>query len=334
MLAREARVQKGESGFWKAHDLLVDRDFVPTPGALMIAAKKLDLDVGRVEKAIAERRHADLVAQDADLADDFEAVGTPYFFVNGRRVHATPGLDKLRAFVQNELARVEKLVESGEARQGLYDRLVGGGRGALPLQMKAFAHVHSTVPGRGADLPRVFLVEFCDFSSFLCRLVDPTVDQLLRKFPDELGAMWIDVPNGSEEARRAALAARVAYRQKGIQGFDRMRKLLFEGQRAEDGLSSSAVDRYALTLGFARAEFRTAVEDPELFGEVERDAQAARNVGITEPASFLVCAPDYCASGGYYLSGANPTRSFEKRIRLVLDAKGDRLPTTPVHPGQ
>jgi protein-disulfide isomerase len=329
MLTREARVQKGEAGFWSAHDLLVDRDFVPTPSALLTAAKKLKLDVGLVEKAISERRHADLVAQDADLADDFEAVGTPYFFVNGRRVRATPNLDKLRSFVQDEILRVGKLVEAGEPRQGLYERLVSGGRGALPLQTKTFRQVHSAVPGRGAELASVFLLEFCDFSSFLCRLVDPTVDQLLKKFPNELGAMWIDVPSGSLEAHRAALAARVAYRQKGIEGFERMRKLLFEGQQLEDGLSSRAVERYAQSMGFARAQFRSALEDPELVGEVERDAQAARNVGITEPAAFLICAADYCATGGYYLSGVNPTRSFEKRIRFVLDAKGDRLPTAP-----
>jgi serine/threonine protein kinase/predicted DsbA family dithiol-disulfide isomerase len=329
MLAREAGAQKGEAGFWSAHDLLADRDFVPTPSALLTAAKKLKLDVPRVEKAIAERRHADLVAQDADLADDFEVVGTPYFFVNGRRVRATPKLDKLRSFVQDEILRVGKLVEAGEPRQGLYERLVSGGRGALPLQTKTFRHVHSAVPGRGAELASVFLLEFCDFSNFLCRLVDPTVDQLLKKFPNELGAMWIDVPNGSQEAHRAALAARVAYRQKGIEGFDRMRKLLFDGQQVEDGLSSRAVERYAQSVGFARAEFRSALEDPEVVGEVERDAQAARNDGITEPAAFLICAADYCASGGYYLSGVNPTRSFEKRIRLVIDAKGDRLPTAP-----
>ncbi len=330
-VAREARAQKGEQGFWAAHDLFLDRAFKPSIKTLLEAAKKLELDLPKVERAVADRSYAELITADADVADDFGLHETPTFFVNGRRVAATPTLDKLRAAIDAELARLQPLLAQGTPPDKIYERVMQQARGGVPLEIKAFAVSTVASPSRGAPKSAVTLIQFCEFENFLCKLVDPTVDELLQKFPDELGAIWVDVPNpASEPSRRASLAARAAYRHGGVEGFDRMRRLLLEAQRKPDAFSNWALLQYADAIHLPRGDFKAGLEDPALIGEVEGDAQKVRQLGLAaELPAFLVCGPDFCSSGGYLLSGGQPKRAFEKRVRLVLSANGGALPLTP-----
>src|SRR5262249_32550032 len=109
-LALEARAQKGDAGFWAAHDLLFRRECVGYPAAtqadactsqggtwvdnqrnledgdLVAYAKKLGLDAARVSAAISSKKWAAVITEDQDLADDLQANGTPHFFINGRRL--------------------------------------------------------------------------------------------------------------------------------------------------------------------------------------------------------------------------------------------------------
>jgi protein-disulfide isomerase len=320
-LAREARALKGEEGFWAAHDALIDPGFKPTIPALIDVAKGLHLDPVNIAKAMEQRRHLEVIARDADLADSFVIYGTPYFFVNGRRVRATVTLDKLKAAIARELKRVESDLHAGKAGAGSYDLLVAGGRGPLPLDVRSFSYHSTTTPSRGSETARVFLLEFCEFEEFMCRLVDPTIDRLLKRFP-ELGASWIDMPNSkSAISRRASIAVRVAWREKGVDGFDKMRRLLLDGGRQPGGLSAHAVSEYARQLGFEDADFSRALEDPSIYGEIESDAASARAAGIAQPPAFLVCAEDMCLHGGYFLSGVHPERAFEQRIRMILQGQ-------------
>ena len=41
---------------------------------------------------------------------------------------------------------------------------------------------------------------------------------------------------------------------------------------------------------------------------------------------LFVCGPDVCAGGGYFLTGGQPKRAFERRIAAVIAAKGGRHP--------
>ncbi|HEY2407109.1 MAG TPA: protein kinase [Polyangiaceae bacterium] len=324
-VAREARAQRGEAGFWAIHDLFMKSDFRPTPMRLRDAGKELGLHPGSVEKVLAEHLHSDQITADADLADQFGTLGTPYYFVNGRRVPATPAL---RASVEDELGRVQAELAAGAPRAGSYERITGKGRGPLPLELKSYQVGTSSAPTRGSEKGEALLIEFCDYRNFLCHLIDPTITDLLAAFPS-LTMTWIDVPPASsDDSRRAALASRAAYRQKGVEGYNAMHKLLLDAPPG--GYSSATLDGFALAAGFARDEFHESIRDPELAGDVERDAQGARASGIGgELPAFLVCGADYCARGGYYLTGGQPRRSFEKRIRLALDAKGKSLVERP-----
>lgn len=327
-VAREARAEHGDAGFWAAHDAMMSENFKPSAATVSEVGKQVGLDPHQIEQALSERRYADAIARDAELADDFMAVGTPYFFINGRRVLTTGSLDRLRTVLTEELAKAETWVAHGVPRAAVYDKVLQEGRGPTPLELKNFDLATVTGPTRGAIKSEAVIVEFCDYKSYLCKLVDPMVDDLLQKFPQNLGVTWSEPEHFiSDESRRGAVAARASYRLGGIDAFDKMRRLLFE--RQAQPFTATTLSGYATSLGLPRSDFAKALEDPELFGELDLEASRARDNAIKDVPLFLVCGTDFCKSGGYVLRGGQPRRAFEKRVRLTLEAKGAPLPASP-----
>src|SRR5262249_25449616 len=148
------------------------------------------------------RRYLPRISEDADLADDFVAIGTPVFFVNGRRVQPTNDLGKLRTAVGDEIANVEKLIASGTPPGQIYDSIILHGRGSAPLEIRhaKFSTFNGAGRGRGA----VVLLEYCDYTQILCRLAQPTIDQLLAAHRDELAVAWVDLPDPTNDVARSA----------------------------------------------------------------------------------------------------------------------------------
>jgi serine/threonine protein kinase/predicted DsbA family dithiol-disulfide isomerase len=319
-LAREARHKLGDEGFWRAHDLLLDKRLLLSTSALIGVGKKLGLEPGELATVIAKRRHAEAIERDADLADDFAAIGTPYFFVNGRRIAAAASLDLLRAAVRQELSKVAELERSGVPRAKIYDHLTANGRGGLPYETRKLERYSTLLPGRGAsERMDAAMIQFCDYTHFMCRLVDPLVDELLERFEGRLGVTWVDTPR-DDLARMAALAGRVAWNEKGEPGFDQMRRLLLGGQK--QGLSKRSIASFAEKVGLERARFLEMIDEPTLNGDIDRMLTESKKQEIEVPG-FLICGGNYyCLKGGYYLTGGHPRRAFEKRIRLIMDSGG------------
>jgi len=104
-LAIEARAQKGDAGFWAAHDPLFRNQKDLSAADLEGYAAQLKLDLGRVRAAIATRKHKAVIEADQRLAADVNAKGTPTFFINGHRLTGAQPLDKFKAMIDKELAR-------------------------------------------------------------------------------------------------------------------------------------------------------------------------------------------------------------------------------------
>ncbi len=326
-LAREARSTAGDEGFWKAHDFLIDPDFKPSPESLRDAAKELGIEKAASNRAMTERTHLADITRDADLADDFGVTGTPGFFVNGRRVMASPDLATLRRVVKEELDHAGQLRTDGIPKGAIYDRIVSAGRGGLPLEIRKLRGMRTHSPARGSSHPSVVLIEVCGFTDLVCRLVDPTVDRLLAEHKDELGTVWLDFPDPQKDAAQAAaIVSRALSKEAGVEGFDRIRRLLLQAQLEPGGLTRKAVEADGRAAGLSRTDVTHALEDPELLGEIAYDTRVAKSAGIQSAPAFLICGTDFCTNGGYFLTGGHPLRAFEKRIRLVLEAKGKPLP--------
>jgi protein-disulfide isomerase len=324
-VARQARAEQGEAGFWAAHDAMLEPGFKPDRESLLATAKKLGVDQKNTAKAIDERRYLEQISRDAELADDIVAVGTPSFFVNGRRVQPTNDLDKVRAVVKEEIDHAAKLVASGTPPASVYDAITSSGHGGMPLDVRMLRFRSFAAPGRGHG--SVMLAEVCNYTHFMCRLAQPTLDKLFAAHPDQLALVWLDLPQKDDEvSRNASVIALTTYRQKGEDAWVRYRDALFSAQKKPGGVSAAIVRRSAFGVGFTAKEFENGLEDPGSVSSLSQNIAAASSAKVTEPATFLICSTPACSSGAYFLSSAQPTRALERRVRLALAAKGGPLP--------
>ncbi|WP_375772119.1 thioredoxin domain-containing protein [Archangium gephyra] len=84
--AREMLAQKGNAGFWRFHDTLLQNQRALTRADLERYAQEQGADMKRFRRALDERSHASGVDADSANADSVGVQGTPTSFVNGRIV--------------------------------------------------------------------------------------------------------------------------------------------------------------------------------------------------------------------------------------------------------
>ena len=67
--------------------------------------------------------HKAALDADADVADELNATGTPYFFINGRRLVGAQPAERFRTIIDQEEAKAKALVAKGVAPGAVYDEL-------------------------------------------------------------------------------------------------------------------------------------------------------------------------------------------------------------------
>lgn len=307
-LARAARAQRGDEGFWQAHDALFAATSLTDLEAI---ARDANLDVAKAMTAVKTRAFRKAIDEDFDVSDDFQAVGTPHSFINGHRVVGAKPFDKLKPLIDAEIARASALVAAGTAPEALYDALVADGKTPLPPPEKAIAAPKQPAPFRGAANAPVVIHEVADFQCPYCKRANATMDELLEAFPGKIKIVWRDHPlERHKDAQLAAEAAREAYAQKGNEGFTRMERLLFENQNA---LAREDLDRYAKVIGLDAKKFAAALDGRKHKATVEADDKLAEEAGVSGAPAFFV--------GPYFVGGAAPYGKFRKLVELTLKAK-------------
>src|SRR5262249_19662889 len=128
-LARFARAQQGDTGFWNIHDRLFDSQPKLDDSDLERIARDAKLAATKAMAAVKARSFKAGIEADGALGDDFQASGTPHFFINGRRLVGAQPFDKFKAVIDEELAKADVLLKQGIARAALYDTLIKDGKG-------------------------------------------------------------------------------------------------------------------------------------------------------------------------------------------------------------
>jgi protein-disulfide isomerase len=312
-LAIEARVEKGDAGFFRVHDALFHATKIEDED-LEAIARTAHLDVAKVKKAIAGKKHANAIAEDVDLADEVKAMGTPHFFINGRRLVGAQPIEKFTALIDEELGKAKALVNNGIRRQAVYDELQKSAKAADPPEMKTLPAATSDQPFTGTRDAKVVIVEFADFQCPFCGRVEPTLNELLELYPGKIKIVWRHRPLAFHpDAHLASEAAVEAFRQKGNEGFWAYRTLLFKNQSSSGGLKKKALLDYADQVGLDRARFAAALEDHRNSAAVDADSAVADAAGINGTPAFVV--------NGVFISGAQPITKFRRVIDRALASK-------------
>src|SRR6185503_5980919 len=118
-VTREARAQKGDKGFWEAHDKLFEIQPKLEDADLEAAAKDLGLNVDKVKDAMKTHKYKKEIDADAELGDDVQASGTPHFFINGRRLVGAQPFEKFKKIIDEEITKAQGLLAKGTKPEAL-----------------------------------------------------------------------------------------------------------------------------------------------------------------------------------------------------------------------
>jgi protein-disulfide isomerase len=310
-LALEGLAQKGEAGFWKVHDLLLQAKGHLGDPDLEAVARAAGLDVARAMGSVKQRAHRAAIAADMDLAEDVDATGTPTFFVNGRKLVGAQPLDVFQAAVDEQLAVAQAAVERGIALGAVYDALQVGAQLA-PLDVDTVTARAPTAanPSRGAANAKVVVQLWSDLECPFCQRVEPTVAELEALFSGKLRVVWHNLPLSSHpHALPAAEAAMEAFAQKGAPAFWKMHDLLLANQGGA-GQEREALERYATTVGLDLARFRAALDRGVHRAEILADAKVGADAGLVATPGFVI--------NGYRMTGALPLGAFKRVVRRAI----------------
>jgi protein-disulfide isomerase len=196
-----------------------------------------------------------------------------------------------------------------EQRDALVDRL----RKEEPVKVmlkaprvKVASSGHPTIGP--ADAP-ITIVEFGDFQCPYCKRAQPTLKEVLAKYPNKVRLVYMDFPLPfHSHALDAAKAARCA----GEQGkFWPYHDQLFANQAKE---SPADLKGIAKQLGLNATQFDSCFEKAKYQNSIEQDVAEGKKLGVDGTPSFYI--------NGRRLVGAVPFENFQQVIEDELADKG------------
>ena len=163
-------------------------------------------------------------------------------------------------------------------------------------------------PSRGPQDAKVTIIEFSDYQCPFSKRVQPTLEKILEKYPNDVKHVFKQHPLAFHKDAPLASEAALASGEQGM--FWQMQEIIFENQKKlkEDNLLD-----YAKELGLDLEQFKADLADHRYKPQVDREAQQAVKIGATGTPAFFV--------NGRYLSGAKPLDSFVKVIDDELSGK-------------
>ena len=281
-LARSARAQKGEAGFWAAHDKLFD------------AQPKLDdADLEAVARArwasTPRRRPRD---QEQDVPEGDRRGPRPRRRRAGQRDAA---LLRQRAPPRRRAAlREVQGAHRRRAGEGRRPRRRGTARRRSTRRSSRTASPRRTPSGRRSRRARPGALprrrEREGRHPGVLRLPVPVLQPrradrrraaqgLSRQGEGRVAQPAAPVPPRRRRSPPRPPARRSS--QKGNDGFWKMRELLFKGQKDHDGLKRNALEGYAAIVGLDLKKFNKALDDGTHKASIEADTKAANDAGIS-----------------------------------------------------
>jgi protein-disulfide isomerase len=318
-LAIEAFKQGGSEKFWATHKLLFDNQRALERPQLEQYAQQLGLDMAKVKAALDGHTHQASISEDQALSARVGARGTPAFFINGRFLSGAQPIENFKTIIDDEIARADKLVKAGVARNRIYAELTKGGLTAAKAAEPGAAGNQPAQPRRMPDPNAVYkvpvgdsaqkgpsdalvtIVEFSEFQCPFCSRVLPTTKQIVETYGRDVRIVFKHNPLPfHKDAGPASQLALEAHRQG---KFWEAHDLLFENQRA---LTREDLEKYAQQLGLNMAKVRAALDGETYKAAIEADQTLARSLGASGTPSFFI--------NGRNLRGAQPFEAFKAVI--------------------
>jgi protein-disulfide isomerase len=310
-LARTAFDQKGNDGFWKAHDDLFASQPKLEDADLKGIGDKLGISFAAVQASLDAKKFDDKFEQSMTLATDFQARGTPHFFINGVRLAGAQPAEKFKEVIDAQMKIAKDLVAKGTPRAKVYEEVLKNAKEPGGMEKKEVAAPDDTCASKGPKNAKVVIQEFSEFQCPFCKKVGPSMKQVEEEFGDKVRIVWRHMPlSFHKQAPLAAEASQEVFTQKGSKAFWEYHDKLFEAQGSEGALERENLEKIAQGMGVDMAKFRAALDNRTHKAKIDKDAAVGAAAGINGTPGFSI--------NGYMVSGAQPFAEFKKVITLAL----------------
>ena len=291
-LAHQAALAAGEQGrFWQMHDLLfANHNKIKLPD-LVQYAQQLHLDVPRFQKALESGRFRHAIDDDAAMARGLGITATPTFFINGQQLTGQQSIERLNA-------AIDEALNPGRSA-------VAAAAGTLSIDKLDLARA----PVRGQEQAPVTIIEFSDLQCPFCARVTPTLQELMKQYPDQVRWVFKSFPLGFHADSPLAHAAALAAQRQGK--FWEMHDLIFANQR---NLKRDNLLAEARSLNLDMDRFTADLDSAEVKQQLEADKKEGEGLGVNGTPAFFI--------NGKSFSGAMPIEQFQAAINNALLAAG------------
>jgi protein-disulfide isomerase len=121
----EIRQQKGDTIFWKFHDIMfANPDKITEESYIFSQAKLLGADITKIKEALKTGKHRGAIKKDMDLGNSAGVKGTPWIYVNGKFSQRKP----VAILVEEAIKEAKAIVDQGTPRNKVYSFLVDHGK--------------------------------------------------------------------------------------------------------------------------------------------------------------------------------------------------------------
>ncbi|HEX3153220.1 MAG TPA: thioredoxin domain-containing protein [Candidatus Angelobacter sp.] len=302
-LAHQAALAAGEQDrFWEMHDLLfANQSKIKLPD-LLLYAQQLHLDVPRFQKALESGRFRHVLDDDRAMARGLGISATPSFFINGRSFIGLQNAYQLNAAIDEALNPATAPAVAATA----------------PASPVAVGNLDlSRAPARGQSQAPVTIIEFSDLQCPFCAKVTPTLQELMKQYPDQVRWVFKSFPLDFHADSPLAHAAALAAERQGK--FWEMHDLIFANQH---NLKRDNLLAEARSLNLDMDRFTADLDGADVKKQLEADKKEGQGLGVDGTPAFFI--------NGKSFSGAMPMEQFQAAINNALAALGKpALPSIP-----
>jgi len=314
-LAAEAALAAGAQGrFWEMQSKLYANPKALKLKDLLRYAAELELDMQRFERELETHTYRERIEADQKLATRLGARGTPGFFVNGERVAGAQPVAKFKEIIGRELTAVDALLKAGAPLAAVYPKRVKANyapakprsRRKPPAKDDAVYKVPvGESPAKGPADALVTIVTFSEFECPYCGRFAPTLEALLKEYPNDVRIVFKHNPLSFHKRAMPAAEATMAAHAQGK--FWEMHDRLFANRKS---LGRNDLEAHAEVLGLDMKRFRHDLDQRAWQGAVTADQALAKRIGARgTPHSFV---------NGRRVRGAKPLAAFKKEVDRAL----------------
>ena len=330
--AAEASLCAHDQGkFWEMEERLFSNQQALSIAQLSDHAKAVGLDVGKFEACLKADKNKGRVLEDQGMAERVEANGTPAFYINGRKISGAQPYSAFKRLIDEEMAKAQKLVDSGTPAAKVYDKVIESGKENIPppvLDARVNNFDYNGSPIYGDKDAKVKVAVFKDFQCPFCGRVSAPLKQLVKESKGEVAVVFKHFPlsnqcnsgMGRDMHPAACGAAYWSFAALEQGKFAQFEELVFNnmrsmmpstGNQAADlkGLAEN-MKKYASQIGMDVAKAEAYVNSRKWEPKLQKDIQEAAGARVRGTPSIYM-------NGRQYNGPMNPAKMTDTALKLL-----------------